>query len=123
MFQVKVIDKKFDGIIALHFSSDTYIEFIVCVCYLPPFNSVHANCTEFFLHLSSLLYSNNNCNTIFLCGDFNSRIGDTNDTTLIHDIDLPRQVIDFTKNSYCDAFTDFLKDHNLCILNVELHKS
>ena len=117
LFKVKVIDKKYDGIMALHFNSDSFIDFIVCVCYLQPFSSVHANSTEFFVHLTSLLYSNNDCNVIFICGDFNARIGNTVDMISLDNTQLSRQVIDFTKNSYCDVFIDFLKDCNLCILN------
>ena len=114
VYNVTVIDKNHDGIMALLFSSDVQTDFIVCVCYLPPFNSVRA---EFSAHLTSLLYSNSNCNAIFLCGDFNARIGDVIDTTSIDDLQLPRQVIDMTRNSYCNVFIDFLKDCKLCILN------
>ena len=115
-FKPEVIDKDFDSIMALKFSSDYYVNFIVCVCYLPPVNSVHANSSEFFMHLTSL-YLKNECNNIFICGDFNARIGDSPDTTSLDDAQLHRQVIDLTKNSYCEIFTEFLKDCKLCMLN------
>ena len=37
----------------IKFSSDYYVDFIVCVCYLPLVNSVHTNSPEFF-HASDI---------------------------------------------------------------------
>ena len=52
-----------------------------------------------------------------LLGDFNARIGESEDFIAGVDNLPPREVIDFQKNSYCDMFTDFLISTNFCILN------
>ena len=52
-----------------------------------------------------------------LLGDFNARIGESEDSIAGVDNLPPREVIDFQKNSYCDMFADFLIRTNFCILN------
>ena len=36
---------------------------------------------EFLSHVLSNIYVNSDCDTIFLCGDFNARIGSVNDVS------------------------------------------
>ena len=50
-------------------------------------------------------------------GDFNSRIGDSEDFIPRVDNLPPRNTVDFQKNTYCDIFLDFLICTNLCVLN------
>ena len=50
-------------------------------------------------------------------GDFNARIGDSEDFISGVDFLPPRDVLDFQKNSYCDMFVDFLISTFFCILN------
>ena len=45
--------------------------------------------------MSYYIYVNSDCDAIFLCGDFNARIGSLNDTSEFDNITIPqRQVID-----------------------------
>jgi len=71
----------------------------------------------------------------FICGDFNSRCGDEYDYIAggneydyiaggdeydyiagIYDVSV-RSVLDFTRNSHCNTFIEFLTSVNCCILN------
>ena len=74
-YNVKVIDKSFDGILGVEFRHKyTDFVFIVCACYLPPENSVWGkNSTAFFSHLISLMYTCNYADGMYLCGDYNAR--------------------------------------------------
>ena len=64
-----------------------------------------------------MLYTCNYADTVFVCCDFNARIGEEND--VIHNIDnvAQRVVLDEIKNPRGDVFTDFLKDMQLCVIN------
>ncbi len=69
--------------------------FIVFNCYLAPISSHYGkNETEFFSHLISQLYLNNDAEIVYFCGDFNARTGHLKDS--IEDIVSmpPRHVLD-----------------------------
>ena len=65
------------------------------------------NATVFFSHLIALLYTCNYADSVYLCGDYNARIGQGNE--VIDGIDeLPeRKVLDKTKNAHGEAMLDF----------------
>jgi len=53
----------------------------------------------------------------FICGDFNSRCGDEYDYIAgIYDVSV-RSVLDFTRNSHCNTFIEFLTSVNCYMLN------
>ena len=54
---------------------------------------------------------------VYLCGDFNSRVGELEDHIAGVDLLPPRHVVDSQVNSHGDLFCDFLVNGNLCILN------
>ena len=88
---------------------------------LPPENSVWGkNSTAFFSHLIPLMYTCNYADGMYLCGDYNARVGRGSD--IINDVDdLPdRKIIDNVKNSHGDVLLEFLKDTQTCILNGRL---
>lgn len=119
-FHVSEIDKSFDGILGLLFKHvDTEYSFINYVCYLPPDKSAWSNPTDFYGHLTSQLYLNNDVDVIYLCGDFNSRIGSRDDIIVgVDDVTLPlRKATDQNCNQYGEQFLDFLRDMKLCIVN------
>ena len=100
----------------------------VCVCVnktfainvLPPENSPWAELEIFFEYLLSQLY-HNPCDSIYICGDFNARIGKEIDCLPFDK--LPERVaLDTTKNSYSGVFLDFLKDAKCCVLNGRFDK-
>ena len=73
---------------------------MLAACYLPPENSSWGtDCGAFFNHLTSLLYTYEDDFDIFIGGgDFNARMGKSND--FFEDIDdLPeRQILDTVTN-------------------------
>ena len=74
-----------------------------------------ADTSVFFTHLISQIYDNNSADLIVVGGDFNARIGNSQD--FINHIDsIPlRNALENEVNSYCDTFLDFLKDVKFCV--------
>jgi hypothetical protein len=118
IFSVDLIDKSCEGIIGIEFRHklSSYI-FIIYSCYLPPEGSVWLEESVFYSHLISQVYLSNYANAVYICGDFNSRIGTLSD--VIEGIDnlLPRKPFDLTKNTSGETFIDFVKDIKFCIVN------
>ncbi len=87
-FKIKIIDKCVEGILGVQFiHNDIGSTFIVYVCYLAPHNLPYGrNQTNSFGHLISQMYFHSENEQIYICGDFNSRIGHLNDT--IDSVDL-----------------------------------
>ena len=91
---------------------------MIYAVYLPPENSPWGrNATDFCSHLLGQVYLSSDKDAVFVCGDFNSRIGEMSD--IISDIDgIPhRTVIDKNINQHGHAFVDFLIDLKMCVLN------
>ena len=113
-YSMRFIDKSYDGIMALEFiHKHTNFTFVVCACYLPPDNSVWGqNATLFFSNIISLLYACDDADAVYLCGDFNARVGNGKDIIEgLDDLDLPdRKVLNATKNSHGDALLEFMRD-------------
>ena len=113
------IEDSTDGIFVLSFINKiSKFSFVVFACYLPPENSVWGcNADNCFSHLITQLYLCCDFDRIFLCGDFNARIGNLNDN--IPDVDSlsDRISIDITRSGHCDMFLEFLKDSKLCVIN------
>ena len=63
------------------------------------------------------VYAFQNEGTLFVCGDFNSRVGDDSDYIEGVDDVRPRKVLDFTSNANGDLLIDFLVDCGLCMIN------
>ena len=92
--------------------------FYTCVCYLPPNNSSRqVDVSEFFDSLLCNIYTFQNLGPLFICGDFNSRIGDNVDFISGVDDVIDRNVVDFSTNMYGDKLLTFLIDSNMCVLN------
>ena len=104
-FNIKILDNSFEGILWLemrHKFDD--IVLLPCVCYLPPENSSrHVDVLAFFDKLLTDLYEYQNIGVPFLCGDFNSRCGDSNDFIVGIDPISERHVIDYKSNAYGDV--------------------
>lgn len=88
-FNISVIDSSFEGIFWVKFEHhDTpQSTFLLCVCYLPPGSSSRGDSSQdFFENLGNqyLLYSN--LALVCICGDFNARCGDRQDTSDSEDI-------------------------------------
>ena len=98
-FNVFVLDKSYDGILWVSFNDkiSDYC-FNICACYLLPHgSSIYVSAQEFYDQLLTNRYEFQHLGKFIICGDFNSRIGDTPD--FIEGVDKIQEtnVIDFTK--------------------------
>lgn len=120
MLKVTIENDSEDGILWVKFTDieNSSNMFYVCVVYLPPeFSARSVNAHNFFDVLMEQIYSIPKGNSFYLCGDFNSRLG--NYTDFIQGIDQlsERNITDFTTNSYGEIFSEFLSTVNCCVLN------
>ena len=89
---------------------------VYCV-YLPPDNSKYSEFNEEILNnLTIEAYREQECDNLFICGDFNARIGDRNDCLEI-DCTPMRQVVDKTVNKQGEKLLTFVKDIRSCVIN------
>ena len=119
-YDISIIDKEYEGILALQIThKDTDFEILLISGYLPPENSPWGrNASGFFAHCLKLLYMYNNVDVVVLMGDLNSRIGNLFDYTPECDIISQRDVnIDPIVNNHGRDFIDFLCDSKMCVLN------
>ena len=72
---------------------------------------------EYFDSLLTKVYQYQSMGQYYICGDFNSRLGDLVDYIEGVDDVPPRDVLDFSKNAHGQYFCNFLIDSNCCILN------
>jgi len=119
LYDVNIIDDTVEGILWLNVKEkQSYFNLCTCVCYLPPSNSSRqTDVCNFYDTLLTNIYISESDGPMFICGDFNSRIGDLDDFICGVD-DLPeREIIDFSSNSYGDKLLEFLVESNMCVLN------
>ena len=116
-YDVRIVDKSYDGILVVLFQDkQSDFSFIIFSCYLPPEGSVYANATNFFAHILTLLYLHQDTDLMFICGDFNGRIGKHTDVSNIDDLP-SREVIDDKLSGHGESLLEFLNDGKLCVLN------
>ena len=123
VYSVKVVDKDFDGVLALLFEDKETNYSFMCICtYLPPENSVWGrNAFMFYNHLLQLVYTFSDVDALCICGDLNSRIGGMSDYNVDLDNIPARVPLDKTKNLHGEALIDFLLDAKMCVLNGRLN--
>ena len=63
------------------------------------------------------MYLYSDSSKLFICGDFNSRIGDMQDYDGQIDTIPKHQSLDSAKNKFVEYLIDFLKDTKCCVLN------
>ena len=118
-YDIHVCDDSFEGLLWLELKDKQINDILrTCVCYLvPEFSTRNVNSQEFFDRLLCQIHNFQSNSALMLLGDFNSRIGSSED--FIAGVDnLPtRNIVDFQTNSYCDTFLDFLICTNFCVLN------
>ncbi len=118
-YDVSVLDKDYEGILWLQLKSKVSRETLsVCVCYVSPEHSTRdVDMSDFLDTLLMQIHQYQSEGQFFVCGDFNSRLGDRQDFIIGVD-DVPdREVIDLTRNHYGELFCDFLVNVNCCVLN------
>ena len=65
---------------------------MVISCYLAPQNSPWSNTTDFYSHLISQIYTYSNIDGIYISGDLNSRIGESQ-YVIEHVDELPPRIV------------------------------
>ncbi len=93
-YNVNIIDQCVEGIQIIQFNEKVSgFTFIVGNCYLAPYNSIYGNIsTEFVAHLITQLYLNSEVDSIYVCGDYNAKIGNLTDVMEDIDINLPPHI-------------------------------
>ena len=118
-FKTKTVTSSVDGILGVLFTHKTSdMQFLVFSCYLPPEESPWGrDSNTFYAQLLSYVYLYCHCDHIFICGDFNSRIGKAAD--YISDVDVieKRTVIDEVKNNHGDSMIEFLIESKMATVN------
>ena len=121
-FNISIIDKQYERILAMNFEHKiSHVNISVMCTYLPPENSIYGmDSSSFFSHLISLTYETMSSDLTLICGDLNARIG--NKCDYIPDIDdiPPRNSIDDKVNNHGETLIEFLKDVKMCALNGRL---
>lgn len=119
-YSVSILESEFEGILWVQFLSLSNTEnFCLCVCYLPPSNSTRGNTgDEFFNHLKCSVCSLQDIDTYFICGDFNARCSNLEDTSSPIPNIPKRSVTDSAPaNSHGKEMIDFLRTYSICMLN------
>lgn len=118
-YNIHVIDKNFDGILAIELKHKVteFTLIIICV-YLPPeYSNRGRECENFFTHLLSIVYFTCYGDVLFICGDLNARIGNKNDFITEVDSITSRHSIDTVLNKHGQALIEFLQEGKLCVVN------
>ena len=119
-FDINIIDKAYDGILAIKCKhKETDFTAILFACYLPPQNSPWGRDAQpFFAHLISEIYLHSYADFIICGGDINARIGNIEITDPNLDMDIPKRIsIDLIKSGHYVEFIDFLRDSKFFVLN------
>ena len=123
-FTVSVLDDTVEDILwvkLIHRDNVPSDNIVLCVAYLPPSDSVRNNDPEaFYCSLLEQVYAFQNEDKLFVCGDFNSRVGDDSDYIEGVDDVRPRDILDSTSNANGDPLIEFLVDCGLCMVNGRL---
>ena len=116
------MDKSYDGILGISLTSkETDYSIAIFCTYLPPETSTWGrDATGFYAHLLSEIYTLSEYDSIIVCGDLNSRIGQLKDSISGIDEIPQRQSIDKSTNQHGHTFIEFLNDSKFCVLNGRL---
>lgn len=119
LYNVSILDATVEDILWLKFSSENCAEnIVICACYLPPSESTRVNDPDiFYSTLLEQVYAYQNEGRLFICGDFNSRVGDAAEYIEGVDDVRPRDVIDHSTNTNGDLLIEFLVDCGMCMVN------
>ncbi|CAG2202982.1 unnamed protein product [Mytilus edulis] len=124
-FTCSVLNDNYEDILWISLKCKNDINFVIhlCVCYLQPERSSRGNIAqEYYDVLLSQIYLYSGCSNLFVCGDFNGRIGNLQDFDDKIDFIPEKSSIDDVRNAFGNYFLDFIKDAKLCVLNGRLEK-
>ena len=116
-YKFEILDDNTQDILWLKMSGATET-MCICVCYLPPENSVYHDALQFYTTLLEQVYAYQNMgDKMYICGDMNSRCGESQDFIEgVDDIQI-REILDDKSNRNGDLLIDFLVDCNMCMVN------
>ena len=119
LYHIEVVDKTVDGIMAIKFThKQSEYCFLLIATYLAPERSLWGRDAEgFYGHILHLIFEYNDCDTVYVSGDLNSRCGA--ETDFIPGVDSleKRIILDKSKNKHGISLLNFLLDTKLCICN------
>lgn len=118
-YEVLSVDKSEDGIacIQLKHAVSKY-SLALLSCYLPPEGSTWSDPQKLCNDLLVKMYNLVEFDAVYVCGDFNGRIGHLADWIHDSDLDFPlTRAIDDTVNSHGEMMIEFLRDSKSCVLN------
>ncbi|CAG2254736.1 unnamed protein product [Mytilus edulis] len=124
-FTCSVLNDNYEDILWISLKCKNDINFVIhlCVCYLQPERSSRGNIAqEYYDVLLSQIYLYSGCSNLFVCGDFNGRIGNLQDFDDKIDFIPEKSSIDDVRNAFGNYFLDFIKDAKLCVLNGRSEK-
>ncbi|MES9882132.1 MAG: reverse transcriptase family protein [Sedimenticola sp.] len=119
-FEVSILDTSYEDIMWIKLTDKLDSDFGVylCSCYLPPSGSSRGDTSQqFFDKLTSDIYQYQGDLPLFVMGDVNGRIGETQDYNETLEKIPQRTPIDKTRNQQGDTFIEFLKDTRMCVVN------
>ena len=117
LYKVEPCFKAGDNILGVKFYNDSGNSLVIYCVYLPPEGSKYSIGNEQLLNsLTVEIYRQNEVDNMIICGDFNTRIGNKQDTPQWDDFP-KRKVLDETMNSYGQRLITFVNDIKGCILN------
>ncbi|CAG2193413.1 unnamed protein product [Mytilus edulis] len=115
-YNVEILNSEVQDILWIKLSNENDI-ICLCVCYLPPENSVYNDSLVFYTKLLEQVYMYQNIGKLYICGDFNSRCGDAQDFIEGVDNVQIREIVDSVSNRNGDLLIEFLVDCNMCMVN------
>ena len=126
-YHINGVDHEFNSIIALSVKDKiSKFNILLVGTYVPPETSVYGDDLDrVFQEMLSLMYENANSNadSIFVMGDFNTRVSRKND--VIDEIDdIPERILlDIQHNDHGVSLINFLLQANACIVNGRVNPS
>lgn len=104
-YRVAVLNTEVEGVLSILFvHKATEYETLIVSNYLPPSNSEYGKDPDsFFGQLLAICYEFNDVDMIYMCGDYNARIGTCQDV-LTNDLVPKRECVDVTVNSMEKAY-------------------
>ncbi len=117
------IDNNVEGILGMPFvNMATEYNFVIFPCYIAPHDSPYGkDVIKILGHLIAQMYLFNDSDQIYLCGDYNGRIG--NLTDIVHEIDSlsESKPLDKIVHGHWESLIELMQDAKQCVLNGRLN--
>ena len=123
VYNVSLLEKSIDGVLGILLQNKyTDVKVALFVCYLSPETSHWGRDSQcMFSFLTQQVYLLSDVDYLFILGEFNARLGNSQDIIVNIDDVICRAVIDKTRNSHGDSLVEFLHETKMCILNGRIN--